>query len=309
MVTYPSTHSVFEGVVELCRIVHEHGGQVYMDGANMSAQVGLCRRRHPGADVCHLNLHKTFAIPHGGGRPGMGPIGVAAHLVPFLPAAVRSCRAWAASSRWKRYRRAVGQPLVLPISYLYIAMMGAEGLTEATKYAILNANYVAARLQPHYPVLYRGANGTVAHECIIDVRPLKEAGIEVDDIAKRLMDYGFHAPTMSFPVAGTLMIEPTESESKAELDRFCEAMIAIREEIRAVEAGESDSHDNPLKGAPHTAQAVSSDEWDRAYSREQAAYPAPWVKEFKFWPAVGRIDNVYGDRHIVCTCAPIEAYA
>jgi len=310
MVTYPSTHGVFEeGVVELCRIVHEHGGQVYMDGANMNAQVGLCRPGDIGADVCHLNLHKTFAIPHGGGGPGMGPIGVAAHLVPFLPGSPvvpgvggeQSVGA-VASAPW-------GSPSILPISYLYIAMMGAEGLTEATKYAILNANYVAARLQPHYPVLYRGANGTVAHECIIDVRPLKEAGIEVDDIAKRLMDYGFHAPTMSFPVAGTLMIEPTESESKAELDRFCEAMFAIREEIRAVEEGESDPHDNPLKGAPHTAQAVSSDEWDRAYSREQAAYPAPWVKEFKFWPAVGRIDNVYGDRHIVCTCAPIEAYA
>ena len=310
MVTYPSTHGVFEeGVVELCRIVHEHGGQVYMDGANMNAQVGLCRPGDIGADVCHLNLHKTFAIPHGGGGPGMGPIGVAAHLVPFLPGSPvvpgvggeQSVGA-VASAPW-------GSPSILPISYLYIAMMGAEGLTEATKYAILNANYVAARLQPHYPVLYRGANGTVAHECIIDVRPLKEAGIEVDDIAKRLMDYGFHAPTMSFPVAGTLMIEPTESESKAELDRFCEAMFAIREEIRAVEEGESDPHDNPLKGAPHTAQTVSSDEWDRAYSREQAAYPAPWVKEFKFWPAVGRIDNVYGDRHIVCTCAPIEAYA
>ena len=310
MVTYPSTHGVFEeGVVELCRIVHEHGGQVYMDGANMNAQVGLCRPGDIGADVCHLNLHKTFAIPHGGGGPGMGPIGVAAHLVPFLPGSPvvpgvggeQSVGA-VASAPW-------GSPSILPISYLYIAMMGAEGLTEATKYAILNANYVAARLQPHYPVLYRGANGTVAHECIIDVRPLKEAGIEVDDIAKRLMDYGFHAPTMSFPVAGTLMIEPTESESKAELDRFCEAMFAIREEIRAVEEGESDPHDNPLKGAPHTAQAVSSDEWGRGYTREQAAYPAPWVKEFKFWPAVGRIDNVYGDRHIVCTCAPIEAYA
>ncbi len=310
MVTYPSTHGVFEeGVVELCRIVHEHGGQVYMDGANMNAQVGLCRPGDIGADVCHLNLHKTFAIPHGGGGPGMGPIGVAAHLVPFLPGSPVVPGVGGEQSVGAVSSAPWGSPSILPISYLYIAMMGAEGLTEATKYAILNANYVAARLQPHYPVLYRGANGTVAHECIIDVRPLKEAGIEVDDIAKRLMDYGFHAPTMSFPVAGTLMIEPTESESKAELDRFCEAMIAIREEIRAVEAGESDSHDNPLKGAPHTAQAVSSDEWDRAYSREQAAYPAPWVKEFKFWPAVGRIDNVYGDRHIVCTCAPIEAYA
>ncbi len=310
MVTYPSTHGVFEeGVVELCRIVHEHGGQVYMDGANMNAQVGLCRPGDIGADVCHLNLHKTFAIPHGGGGPGMGPIGVAAHLVPFLPGSPVVPGVGGEQSVGAVSSAPWGSPSILPISYLYIAMMGAGGLTEATKYAILNANYVAARLQPHYPVLYRGANGTVAHECIIDVRPLKEAGIEVDDIAKRLMDYGFHAPTMSFPVAGTLMIEPTESESKAELDRFCEAMIAIREEIRSVEQGESDPHDNPLKGAPHTAQAVSSDEWDRGYTREQAAYPAPWVKEFKFWPAAGRIDNVYGDRHIVCTCAPIEAYA
>ncbi len=256
MVTYPSTHGVFEeGVVELCRIVHEHGGQVYMDGANMNAQVGLCRPGDIGADVCHLNLHKTFAIPHGGGGPGMGPIGVAAHLVPFLPGSPVVPGVGGEQSVGAVSSAPWGSPSILPISYLYIAMMGAEGLTEATKYAILNANYVAARLQPHYPVLYRGANGTVAHECIIDVRPLKEAGIEVDDIAKRLMDYGFHAPTMSFPVAGTLMIEPTESESKAELDRFCEAMIAIREEI-AVEAGESDSHDNPLKGAAYCAGGV-----------------------------------------------------
>ena len=310
MVTYPSTHGVFEeGVVELCRIVHEHGGQVYMDGANMNAQVGLCRPGDIGADVCHLNLHKTFCIPHGGGGPGMGPIGVAAHLAPFLPghpvvkgvgggegAAAVSAAPW-------------GSPSILPISYAYIAMMGGTGLTEATKIAILNANYIAARLQPHFPVLYRGDNGYVAHECIVDVRPLKAAGIEVDDIAKRLMDYGFHAPTMSFPVPGTLMIEPTESESMAEIDRFCDAMIAIREEIHDVEIGAADPERNLLKGAPHTAQAVVADSWDRPYSREDAAYPTAFSREFKFWPAVGRIDSVFGDRHLVCICPPIEAYA
>ncbi len=310
MVTYPSTHGVFEaGIVELCRIVHEHGGQVYMDGANMNAQVGLCRPGDIGADVCHLNLHKTFCIPHGGGGPGMGPIGVAAHLVPFLPGhpvvpGVGGSRpaGTVSAAPW-------GSPSILPISYAYIAMMGAQGLTMATKHAILSANYIAARLQPYYPVLYRGDNGFVAHECIVDVRPLREVGIEVDDIAKRLMDYGFHAPTMSFPVAGTLMIEPTESESKAELDRFCDAMIAIRGEIEAVATGAADAQQNVLKGAPHTAQAVSSDHWDRPYSREAAAYPTAFSREYKFWPAVGRIDSVYGDRHLVCTCVPIEAYA
>ncbi len=310
MVTYPSTHGVFEeGVVELCRIVHEHGGQVYMDGANMNAQVGLCRPGDIGADVCHLNLHKTFCIPHGGGGPGMGPIGVAAHLTPFLPghpvvsgvggeqqAATVSAAPWGSSS-------------ILPISYVYIAMMGGTGLTEATKIAILSANYIAARLQPHYPVLYRGDKGFVAHECIVDVRSLKSAGIEVDDIAKRLMDYGFHAPTMSFPVGGTLMIEPTESESLAEIDRFCDAMIAIREEIRDVENGAADREQNVLKGAPHTALAVTADAWDRPYSREEAAYPTAFSRDFKFWPAVGRIDSVYGDRNLVCSCPPIEAYA
>ncbi|MCC6457890.1 MAG: aminomethyl-transferring glycine dehydrogenase [Caldilineaceae bacterium] len=310
MVTYPSTHGVFEeGIVELCRIVHEQGGQVYMDGANMNAQVGLCRPGDIGADVCHLNLHKTFCIPHGGGGPGMGPIGVAAHLAPFLPGhplvegvGGEQAAATVSAAPW-------GSPSILPISYAYIAMMGASGLTEATRIAILNANYIAARLQPHYPVLYRGDHGYVAHECIVDVRPLKEAGIEVDDIAKRLMDYGFHAPTMSFPVPGTLMIEPTESESLAEIDRFCDAMIAIREEIRAIESGAADPEQNLLKGAPHPAQVVSADVWDRPYSREEAAYPTAFSREFKFWPAVGRIDSVYGDRNLICTCPPIEAYA
>ncbi len=310
MVTYPSTHGVFEeGIVELCRIVHGHGGQVYMDGANMNAQVGLCRPGDIGADVCHLNLHKTFCIPHGGGGPGMGPIGVATHLKPFLPGhpvveGVGGEQATAAISAapW-------GSPSILPISYAYIAMMGGSGLTLATKIAILNANYIATRLQPHYPVLYRGDHGFVAHECIIDLRQLKGAGIEVDDIAKRLMDYGFHAPTMSFPVAGTLMIEPTESESLAEIDRFCDAMIAIREEIRDVENGVADPEQNLLKGAPHTAQVVVADEWNRPYSREEAAYPTVFSREFKFWPAVGRIDSVFGDRNLVCICPPIEDYA
>jgi glycine dehydrogenase len=281
-----------------------------MDGANMNAQVGLCRPGDIGADVCHLNLHKTFCIPHGGGGPGMGPIGAAAHLAPFLPghsvvAGVGGDQAVGAVSAapW-------GSPSILPISYAYIAMMGAAGLTLATKIAILNANYVAARLEPHYPVLYKGAQGRVAHECIIDLRPLKEtSGIEAEDVAKRLMDYGFHAPTMSFPVPGTLMIEPTESESLEELDRFCEALIAIREEIRAIEQGQADSDNNPLKRAPHTAAVVASDHWDRPDSREQAAYPLPWVRERKFWPAVSRIDNVYGDRNLFCVCLPVEAYA
>jgi glycine dehydrogenase len=311
MVTYPSTHGVFEAEIkEICRIVHDYGGQVYMDGANMNAQVGLCRPGDIGADVCHLNLHKTFCIPHGGGGPGMGPIGAAAHLAPFLPghsvvAGVGGDQAVGAVSAapW-------GSPSILPISYAYIAMMGAAGLTLATKIAILNANYVAARLEPHYPVLYKGAQGRVAHECIIDLRPLKEiTGVEAEDVAKRLMDYGFHAPTMSFPVPGTLMIEPTESESLEELDRFCEALIAIREEIRAIEQGQADSDNNPLKRAPHTAAVVASDHWDRPYSREQAAYPLPWVRERKFWPALSRIDNVYGDRNLFCVCLPVEAYA
>jgi glycine dehydrogenase len=308
MVTYPSTHGVFEeDIREICEIVHQRGGQVYMDGANMNAQVGLCRPGDFGADVCHLNLHKTFCIPHGGGGPGMGPIGVAEHLKPFLPGhpvvpVGQGSAGTVSAAPW-------GSPSILPISYVYIRLMGAEGLTHATKIAILNANYVAKRLEEHYPVLYRGANGTVAHECIIDLRQLKPAGIEVEDAAKRLIDYGFHAPTVSFPVAGTMMIEPTESEALPELDRFCEAMIAIREEIREVELGILDRADNPLKNAPHTVGAVMVDEWTHAYSRERAAFPAPWVRERKFWPHVGRVNNAAGDRNLICSCVPIEEYA
>ncbi|HEX6749293.1 MAG TPA: aminomethyl-transferring glycine dehydrogenase, partial [Longimicrobium sp.] len=309
MVTYPSTHGVFEeGIREVCDVIHAHGGQVYMDGANMNAQVGLCRPGDFGADVCHLNLHKTFCIPHGGGGPGMGPICVAEHLRPFLPGhpvvpVGQGDHGAVSAGPW-------GSPSILPISYVYIKLMGAEGLTLATKVAILNANYIARRLEEHYPVLYRGSNGTVAHECIVDLRHLKQsAGVEVEDVAKRLIDYGFHAPTVSFPVAGTLMIEPTESESLAELDRFCEAMIAIREEIRKVELGILDRHDNPLKNAPHTAGVVTADEWEHAYGRERAAYPAPWLRERKFWPHVGRVNNAAGDRNLICACVPIEDYA
>jgi glycine dehydrogenase len=309
MVTYPSTHGVFEVEIrEICDIVHRHGGQVYMDGANMNAQVGLCRPGDFGADVCHLNLHKTFCIPHGGGGPGMGPICVGEHLAPFLPGhpviPVDGREHGAVSAGpW-------GSPSILPISWMYINLMGAEGLTQATRVAILNANYIAHRLQEHYPVLYRGANGTVAHECIVDLRQLKQsAGIEVEDVAKRLMDYGFHAPTVSFPVAGTMMIEPTESEALSELDRFCEAMISIREEIRAVELGIADRRDNPLKNAPHTMGAVMADEWSHPYSREQAGFPAPWSRERKFWPHVARVNNAAGDRNLVCSCPPIEMYA
>jgi glycine dehydrogenase len=310
MVTYPSTHGVFEEEIKkICQIVHEHGGQVYMDGANMNAQVGLCRPGDIGADVCHLNLHKTFCIPHGGGGPGMGPIGVAAHLAKYLPAKPvieeRSKDAVGAVSAapW-------GSASILLISWAYIQMMGGEGLTEATKVAILNANYVAHRLGKHFPVVYQGTKGRVAHECILDVRPFKKtAGIEVDDVAKRLMDYGFHAPTMSFPIAGTLMVEPTESESLAELDRFCEAMISIREEIRLVEDGESSRDDNPLKNAPHTIEACTADEWKHPYTRAIAAFPAPWTRDRKFWPSVGRLNNALGDRKLICACPPIEAYA
>ncbi len=310
MVTYPSTHGVFEARIrEICEIVHEHGGQVYLDGANMNAQVGLCRPGDYGADVCHLNLHKTFCIPHGGGGPGMGPIGVAEHLVGYLPGHPLTRREDLGSAIGAVAAAPFGSPLILPISWVYIALMGGEGLTHATKVAILNANYMAARLREHYPVLYVGRSGRVAHEFILDLRPFKQsAGIEAEDVAKRLMDYGFHAPTMSFPVAGTLMIEPTESESKAELDRFCDAMIAIREEIRKVEAGEWPRGQNPLEQAPHTAAVICSEGWDRPYSREQAAFPLPWVGDNKFWPAVGRIDNAYGDRHLVCTCPPVEQY-
>ncbi|MEZ4735004.1 MAG: aminomethyl-transferring glycine dehydrogenase [Caldilineaceae bacterium] len=309
MVTYPSTHGVFEeDIAAICRIVHEHGGQVYMDGANMNAQVGLTRPGDIGADVCHLNLHKTFCIPHGGGGPGMGPICVAAHLAPYLPNHAVVDTVGGAQASGAVSAAPWGSAAILPISYAYIAMMGASGLTLATQVAILNANYIAARLEPYYPVLYRGKHGRVAHECIIDTRPLKQWA-EAEDIAKRLIDYGFHAPTMSFPVPGTLMIEPTESESLAELDRFCEAMIAIRGEIAAIERGEVDPSDNVLKNAPHPAKVIVNDEWTHPYSREAAAYPAPWVREHKFWPAVARIDNVYGDRHLVCACPPVEAYA
>ncbi|MGK2934970.1 MAG: aminomethyl-transferring glycine dehydrogenase [Gemmatimonadaceae bacterium] len=308
MITYPSTHGVFEsGIVEICRIVHEHGGQVYMDGANMNAMVGLCRPGDFGADVCHLNLHKTFCIPHGGGGPGMGPIGVAAHLEPFLPGhAVVSPNANAhgavSAAPW-------GSASILPISLAYIQMMGGEGLTYASKIAILNANYIARKLEPHYPVLYKAINGTVAHECIVDTRVVKGAsGVEVEDIAKRLMDYGFHAPTVSFPVAGTLMIEPTESESLAELDRFCDAMISIREEIREIEIGTADKQDNVLKNAPHTLERVTATAWTHGYTREQAAFPAEWIKGRKFWPAVARVESAYGDRNLVCSCLPTDAY-
>jgi glycine dehydrogenase len=309
MVTYPSTHGVFEeDIQEICRIIHDCGGQVYMDGANMNAQVGLCRPGDIGADVCHLNLHKTFCIPHGGGGPGMGPIGVAGHLAPFLPGHSMAPGVGGEQGVGAVSAAPWGSPSILPISYAYIALMGAEGLTQASKIAILNANYMAVRLEPYYPVLYKGARGRVAHECIIDLRHLKhQAGIEAEDVAKRLMDYGFHAPTMSFPVPGTLMIEPTESESKEELDRFCEAMIAIRREIQAIEKGQINVADSPLKHAPHTAEAIAG-EWRRPYSREEAAFPAPWLRESKFWPFVSRIDNVYGDRHLVCACLPIEAY-
>jgi glycine dehydrogenase len=310
MITYPSTHGVFEEtVVDVCDIVHRHGGQVYVDGANLNALVGLASPGKFGADVSHLNLHKTFCIPHGGGGPGMGPIGVGAHLQPFLPShpvvpvpGLPESNDVVSAAPW-------GSASILPISWAYIALMGAEGLTQATRVAILSANYIAHRLQSHYPVLYTGRNGTVAHECIVDIRPLKEAsGISEEDIAKRLVDFGFHAPTMSFPVAGTLMIEPTESESLAELDRFCDAMIAIREEIRAVEEGRLDATDNPLRNAPHTLQDVTAEHWEHAYTREQAAYPLPSLRQRKYWPPVNRVDNVYGDRNLVCSCPSIDAY-
>jgi len=308
MVTYPSTHGVFEeGIIDICEIIHENGGQVYMDGANMNAQVGLTSPGFIGADVCHLNLHKTFCIPHGGGGPGMGPIGVASHLVEFLPGhsvvsieGENSITA-VSSAPW-------GSASILGISHAYIAMMGPNGLTNATKHAILNANYIKARLENDYPVLYAGTNNTCAHEMILDCRSFKTAGIEVTDIAKRLMDYGFHAPTVSFPVAGTLMIEPTESESKAELDRFCDALLAIRKEIAAIENEESDKVNNVLKNAPHTAQIICSDNWDKAYSRETAAFPLEYVKANKFWPSVGRVNDSYGDRTLICSCPPIEDY-
>ena len=334
MVTYPSTHGVFEPTIrEICDIVHAHGGQVYMDGANMNAQVGLCRPGDYGADVCHLNLHKTFCIPHGGGGPGVGPIGVAKHLAPYLPREFIVDTAtgkivFGEGNRGKRppdgngsnYRSSggkvgniaaapYGSASILTITWMYIRMMGAQGLKRASEVAILSANYIAKRLDPYFPVLFKGKLGLVAHECIIDLRQWKNAGIEVEDAAKRLMDYGFHAPTISFPVAGTMMIEPTESEPKHELDRFCDAMIAIHAEIEAIASGKQDRQNNLLKNAPHTARQIASDKWDRPYSREQAAFPAPWTREHKFWPAVARIDNVYGDRNLFCSCPPVEEFS
>jgi glycine dehydrogenase len=309
MVTYPSTHGVFEtGIREICDIVHAHGGQVYVDGANLNALLGLAAPGEFGADVSHLNLHKTFCIPHGGGGPGVGPVAVRAHLAAFLP----GHRELASNTQaiGPVCAAPYGSASILPISWMYIAMMGADGLTAATEAAILAANYIARRLSSHYPVLYTGANGLVAHECILDLRPLKDkTGITVDDVAKRLMDYGFHAPTMSFPVAGTLMVEPTESESKYELDRFIAAMIAIREEIRAIEEGRMDRDDNPLKHAPHTAAALMAADWKHDYSRERAAYPSPEARANKYWPPVGRADNVYGDRNLFCACVPVTDHA
>lgn len=306
MVTYPSTHGVFEErISEICEIVHSHGGQVYIDGANLNAMVGVCQPGKFGGDVSHLNLHKTFCIPHGGGGPGVGPIGVGEHLAPFLPRETATGNRQGAQVSAAPY----GSASILPITWMYIRMMGRVGLKQATEVAILNANYMANRLQDHYQVLYTGANGRVAHECILDVRPIKDdIGISVDDIAKRLIDYGFHAPTMSFPVAGTLMIEPTESESQAELDRFCDAMIAIKQEVDQVANGEFQLDDNPLVGAPHTAAMVSGDEWSRAYSRSQAAYPLESLRDSKYWPPVGRLDHVYGDRNLVCSCPSISDY-
>jgi glycine dehydrogenase len=315
MITYPSTHGVFESAIkDICATIHAHGGQVYMDGANMNAQVGLTSPGHIGADVCHLNLHKTFCIPHGGGGPGMGPIGVAAHLVPFLPGHVVSPPHSQLSTLGSQRIGAVsaapyGSASILVISWMYIRMMGPDGLTEATKHAILKANYMAKRLEKFFPVLYRGNAGLIAHECIIDLRAWKKSGIEVEDAAKRLMDYGYHAPTMSFPVPGTFMIEPTESEAQCELDRFCDAMISIHGEMQAVVNGESDKTNNPLKRAPHTAKVVCGDEWDRPYSRELAAFPSAFARQAKFWPSVGRVDNVYGDRNLVCSCIGMAAYA
>jgi glycine dehydrogenase len=333
MVTYPSTHGVFEPTIrEICDIVHAHGGQVYMDGANMNAQVGLCRPGDYGADVCHLNLHKTFCIPHGGGGPGVGPIGVAKHLAPYLPResildpetgkvifgeGERGMRPPSGNESNYRYgggkvgnvaASPFGSASILTITWMYIRMMGADGLKRASEVAILNANYIAKRLDPNFPVLFKGKHGLVAHECIVDLRQWKSAGIEVEDVAKRLMDYGFHAPTVSFPVAGTMMIEPTESEPKHELDRFCEAMISIHAEMKAIASGRQDQQNNLLKNAPHTALQIASEKWDRPYSREQAAFPAPWTREHKFWPTVARIDNVYGDRNLFCSCPPVEEF-
>jgi glycine dehydrogenase len=306
MITYPSTHGVFEQAIqEVCAIVHANGGQVYMDGANLNAQVGLSRPGDIGADVCHVNLHKTFCIPHGGGGPGMGPIGVAAHLVQFLPGhsvvnlgGNRPVGAVAAAP-W-------GSASILPIAWVYIATMGGPGLREATQHAILNANYIARRLQSYFPVLYRGQGNLVAHECILDLRPFQ--GVTVEDVAKRLMDYGFHAPTISWPVPGTMMVEPTESESREELDRFCDALVSIHAEIVAVQSGHADPHNNLLKNAPHTVEMLAAESWAHPYSREQACFPATWLHERKFWPAVGRVDNVFGDRNLVCSCTGMTVH-
>jgi glycine dehydrogenase len=309
MVTYPSTHGVFEEQIsQICKIIHEHGGLVYMDGANLNAQLGLCRAGKFGPDVCHMNLHKTFCIPHGGGGPGMGPICVNEKLAPFLPGHIsienRETAIPAVSAA------PFGSASILLISYAYIKMLGGTGMKKSTEIAILNANYMRARLEKEYKILYAGKNGTCAHEFIIDLRPFKQsAGIEAEDVAKRLMDYNFHAPTLSFPVAGTIMIEPTESEDKAELDRFCDALINIRKEIRSIEEGKSDKLDNPLKNAPHTQLVVLNDEWNQSYSRTQAAFPLEYVKANKFWPSVSRVNNTYGDRNLVCTCEPVSSYA
>jgi glycine dehydrogenase len=315
MLTYPSTHGVFEEAVrDICAIVHRHGGQVYMDGANLNAQVGLTSPGFIGADVSHMNLHKTFAIPHGGGGPGMGPIGLKAHLAPFMANHIVAAIDGPHSGQGAVSAAPFGSASILTISWMYLAMLGGEGVKKATQVAILNANYIATRLQAHYPVLYVGRNGRVAHECILDIRPIKaatggNAGITETDIAKRLMDYGFHAPTVSFPVAGTIMVEPTESESKAELDRFIEAMVSIRAEIRQVENGVWPADNNPLKNAPHSQADVIDSDWKHPYSRQQAVFPLPWVAANKFWPSVNRIDDVYGDRHLNCACPPVENYA
>jgi glycine dehydrogenase len=314
MMTYPSTHGVFEeDVVEICEIVHKHGGQVYTDGANMNALVGVAKPGKWGSDVSHLNLHKTFCIPHGGGGPGVGPCAVKSHLAPFLPRALGGdgVRTQGVGNGEVGMVSAAsfGSASILPISWMYITLMGAHGLRKATQVALLNANYIAKRLAPHYETLYTGRNGLVAHECILDLRPLKDAtGISAEDVAKRLIDFGFHAPTLSFPVAGTLMVEPTESESQHELDRFIDAMIQIRDEIRAVENGKLDREDNPLKNAPHTATAVSASEWTHAYPRELAAFPLATLRLQKYWPPVARVDNVYGDKNVMCACIPVDAY-
>jgi glycine dehydrogenase len=306
MVTYPSTHGVFEeSIKEICDLVHEYGGLVYMDGANMNAQVGLTAPGYIGADVCHLNLHKTFAIPHGGGGPGMGPICVNEKLAPFLPGHININKGNATNAVSSAPYSSAS---ILLISYAYIKMLGAVGLRKATEYAILNANYMKARLEKHFKILYSGKNNTCAHEFIVDLRPFKTFGVEAEDVAKRLMDYGFHAPTLSFPVAGTIMIEPTESEDKAELDRFCDALISIHGEINSIETGILDKVDNPLKNAPHTVHQICADEWQHAYTRQQAAFPLDYLRQHKFWPSISRVNNTHGDRNLVCTCEPMEAY-